>query len=289
MFPDVFEAPAEQAPALENLPWRRQVAGKPGACDPCVSPAGESAYWSDWNRGAYTSTRSSSARSNLAELKPHMIAAAQTSDDGGEILSSFDSLVRQLSVGAHLFASLAADPSALRILLQLVTRAPRLAPMIANRPDVFEALIACQPSADVMSHAEIVRALAELRSGCENGTDLLRRIQLFTKKHQFLIGARTVLGLMVVAEAERAFSKLAAAVVQTLAWLAERNFQKLHGRVPGSDWALVALGKFGGGELTATSDLDLMLVYEVSGDGASSSGPRPLPMTQYFNMLAQKV
>jgi glutamate-ammonia-ligase adenylyltransferase len=195
--------------------------------------------------------------------------------------------VRQLLVGTHLFASLAADPSALQTVLQLVTRAPRLAPIIAERPDVFDALISREPSADAMSLADMTRALTNLKASSATDAELLRRVQLFTRKHQFLVSARAMLGWIPLNKTGDAFSKLVLAAMQTLAGLAERRFQKRHGRAAGSDWALVALGKFGGFELTATSDLDLMLVYEISDDnsGASSS----LPTTQYFNKLAQEV
>jgi glutamate-ammonia-ligase adenylyltransferase len=191
--------------------------------------------------------------------------------------------VRQLGVGTHLFASLAADPVTLDVLLQLVTRAPRLTATLANRPDLFDALIAREAPADAMSAAEITRVLTALVSRCANDADVLRCVQRFARKQQFLIGARAVLGWMPLANTESAFSKLALVVVQALAALAERRLQKRNGRVPGSDWALVALGKFGAFELTATSDLDLMLVYELP-DGEPSSSA-----TQYFNKLAQDI
>jgi glutamate-ammonia-ligase adenylyltransferase len=78
-------------------------------------------------------------------------------------------------------------------------------------------------------------------------------------------------------------------VVQALATLAERRFQALHGRLAGSSWALVALGKCGGFELTAKSDLDLLFVYEIDDAVEGSDGPQPLPATQYCNKLAQHI
>ena len=245
------------------------------------------AYWSDWQRGEYPSTRSACARSHLSQLTLQLSAAVQSSIDGDKLLSGFDSLVRQATAGAHLFASLAGNPSALRTLLQLVALAPRLTPAIACRPDAFDALIADRPSADMMPMEDLVRALAVLKS--DNDAGHFARIQRFTREHQFLIGARAVLGWMPVAEAERAYSKLAFAVVHEVIRLVERRLVNLHGRVAGADWALVALGKFGGFELTATSDLDLMLVYQCPDDAPASSGPRSLPATQYFNLLAKNV
>lgn len=159
-----------------------------------TSPGADSmaAYWSDWQRGEYPSTRSACARSHLSQLTLQLSAAVQSSIDGDKLLSGFDSLVRQATAGAHLFASLAGNPSALRTLLQLVALAPRLTPAIACRPDAFDALIADRPSADMMPMDDLARALAVLKS--DNDAGHFARIQRFTREHQFLIGARAVLG-----------------------------------------------------------------------------------------------
>src|SRR3954451_10981301 len=74
-----------------------------------------------WRR--YPSARSASARLILADLEPRIVPPAHASADAGEMIGGFDMLVRQLSVGAHLFASLAATPTALADLLTLVARA----------------------------------------------------------------------------------------------------------------------------------------------------------------------
>ena len=69
-----------------------------------------------------------------------------------------------------------------------------------------------------------------------------------------------------------------------------KRLREQHGRASRSDWTLVALGKLGGLELTATSDLDLMLVYEIHDSEPSADEARgAAPTTQYFNKLAQHV
>src|SRR3546814_16043378 len=60
------------------------------------------------------------------------------------------------------------------------------------------------------------------------------------------------------------------------------------GRVPGSELAILALGRLGGGALTHASDLDL--IYLFSGDFTEESdGRRPLGATQYYNRLVQRI
>jgi glutamate-ammonia-ligase adenylyltransferase len=53
--------------------------------------------------------------------------------------------------------------------------------------------------------------------------------------------------------------------------------------------AVIAMGKLGGCEMTATSDLDLILVYDFDDDNPESDGARPLYGTQYFARLTQRL
>ncbi len=201
---------------------------------------------------SFTSARSESARLNLAALRARVAAIAQSSEWGDEIITAFDKLVRELSVSTHLFASLADDAGKLTVLLELITRSPRLTATIASRPDLFDLLVSRRRAIDGMSVADVVGRVRDLKLQCESNAEYLQRIQRFNRTHHFLISARIVMGWMPIHYAEEAYSKLAFATVRALAGLAEQRFRARHGRVPGAEWALVALGKFGGFELTAT-------------------------------------
>jgi glutamate-ammonia-ligase adenylyltransferase len=53
--------------------------------------------------------------------------------------------------------------------------------------------------------------------------------------------------------------------------------------------AVVALGKLGGYEMTATSDLDLILIYDFDDKYPESDAARPLYGAQYFARLTQRL
>src|SRR3546814_1776840 len=75
------------------------------------------------------------------------------------------------------------------------------------------------------------------------------------------------------------YARIAEAALVTLADATIREFETQHGRVPGSELAILALGRLGGGALTHASDLDL--IYLFSGDfTGESDGRRPLGATQ---------
>ena len=85
-----------------------------------------------------------------------------------------------------------------------------------------------------------------------------------------------------------ASARPAHAAIDVLAGAAADEFARTHGRVPGSELAVVAFGRLGGAALTHASDLDL--VYLFTGDfQAESDGAKPLGATLYYNRLAQRV
>lgn len=69
----------------------------------------------------------------------------------------------------------------------------------------------------------------------------------------------------------------------------ETQFAQTHGRIAGGAVAVVAMGKLGGREMTAASDLDLMLLYDADPLANSVGGERPLPAAQYFARLTQRL
>src|SRR5262249_41076408 len=69
----------------------------------------------------------------------------------------------------------------------------------------------------------------------------------------------------------------------------EEDFARSHGRVARQETAILALGKLGGREMTATSDLDLIVIYDFHADHPESNGPRRLYGAQYFTRLTQRL
>jgi glutamate-ammonia-ligase adenylyltransferase len=67
------------------------------------------------------------------------------------------------------------------------------------------------------------------------------------------------------------------------------NFAVMHGHMRGEETAVLAMGKLGGYEMTATSDLDLILVYDFDDKAPESNGKRPLYGPQYFARLTQRL
>src|SRR5207253_11187609 len=61
------------------------------------------------------------------------------------------------------------------------------------------------------------------------------------------------------------------------------------GRTKGQETAILAMGRLGSREMTASSDLDLILLYDFDPDYPDSDGPRSLHGGQYFARFTQRL
>ena len=135
--------------------------------------------------------------------------------------------------------------------------------------------------------SELLRPLAERRgagqaarrgAGASRATDedLLERVRMFGQEYMFLIGVRILSGTLTARQAGEAFARLADAVIRAVHRAVADNFAERHGHMHGEETAVLAMGKLGGREMTATSDLDLILMYDFDEEHPESEGERPL-------------
>jgi len=101
-------------------------------------------------------------------------------------------------------------------------------------------------------------------------------VRLFGQEQIFLIGARILSGTVSARQAGEAFAGLADTVVRALHAKVGTMFQSIHGVMPGGGSVEHAMGKLGGREMTAGSDLDLIVVYDFDEEHPESDGQRPL-------------
>ena len=119
--------------------------------------------------------------------------------------------------------------------------------------------------------------------------DFLDRLRLFGQEQMFLVGARILSGTLSAELAGKAYARLADVIIIALHKAVEERFAQTHGRIEGQKTALLAMGKLGGEEMTAASDLDLILVYDFDETHPESDGARPLYGGQYFARLTQRL
>jgi len=242
-----------------------------------------------WFAAGYRALRGEQARKNLGDLVLVLIDQFARAENPDAAFAAFDQFLAGLRAGGRLFSLLRQNPDLIRFIALIVGTAPRLADILAQHPHVIDPLIdpsffGALPDAKRLE-GELARALADTR-GYE---DMLDAIRLFGQEHMFLIGARILSASLSAEQADGVFAGLADILIRTLHARVEADFAAAHGRVAGQQTAIVALGRLGAREMTASSDLDLIVIYDFDAEHPNSDGARPLYGGQYFARLTQRL
>ena len=242
-----------------------------------------------WRAGTYRALRGEQARANLTELLPSIIDQFSGAENPDAAFTAFDRFLTGLRAGGRFFSLLRQNPELIRFVALILGTAPRLADILAQNPHFIDPLI--DPSFfgslpdEKRLEAELARSLLETR-GYEAVLDAIR---LFGQEHMFLIGARILSGSVSAEQAGEIFARLADVLLRAVHKLVEADFVASHGRIRGAESAIVALGRLGAREMTASSDLDLMVIYDFDQKHPSSDGKRPLYGAQYFARFTQRL
>ncbi|MBY6241813.1 bifunctional [glutamine synthetase] adenylyltransferase/[glutamine synthetase]-adenylyl-L-tyrosine phosphorylase [Methylosinus sp. Sm6] len=241
-----------------------------------------------WHFGRYAATRSTKARERLTELTPALLEALAATDNPDQAFLAFDRLLAGLPAGVQLFSVLVSQPRLLNLLTAILGTAPKLAATISRRPRVLDALLEPAFFGHLPEARELDAALERSLAQARSYEETLDRARIFGQEQKFLVGVRILTGALSVGEAGVAYARLAETLIAALMARVAAEFARAHGELDTGRVAVVALGKLGGREMTAASDLDLMLLYDAD-PLAESNGPRPLAAPSYYARLTQRL
>jgi len=242
-----------------------------------------------WHHGRYPAVRSARARERLTEVQAVLIEALAQTANPDSAFAAFDRFLSQLPTGVQLFSLLRANPNLLRLVADIMGSAPRLAGILSRRRRVLDAVLDPRVIGNLPTAEELDTLIRQEFESASDFQEILDRARVTGNEQMFLIGVRILSGIIVAGQAGGAYALLADHLIRALQDAVERDFARVHGHVPGGQAAVVAMGKLGGREMTAASDLDLILVYDFAQDAQQSDGSRPLAPSQYYARLTQRL
>jgi len=240
-----------------------------------------------WRSGKLRALRSDAARMAFDAIGPALLDALATAPEPERAFLRWEQLLANLPSAINLFNLLEARPALLELLARVLALAPPLADALARRADLLDPLI----DASAFALPGDVDALAKDLGAGESDDDyerVLDRVRRKVGELRFVLGVQLIEGATDPLEISAALSRVAEAAIRVLADAAVAEFATGHGRIAGSELAILGLGRMGGGALTHASDLDLVFLF--TGDFAKESdGRRPLGGSLYYNRLSQRV
>ncbi|USP02883.1 bifunctional [glutamine synthetase] adenylyltransferase/[glutamine synthetase]-adenylyl-L-tyrosine phosphorylase [Bartonella taylorii] len=239
--------------------------------------------------GRYKATQSAEARERLTELTPALLKAFGATKRADEAMLCFDSFLQGLPSGIQLFSLLQSNPSLLEMLVLIMGAAPRLAEIITRKPHVFDGMLDPTIFSELPTKTYLEKRLECFLEGVLSYEEILDNLRIFADEQRFLIGIRILNGAITGERAGFAFTALADLMIAKTFSAVRKEFSRLHGNVKGGRVGILGMGKLGSRELTAGSDVDLILLYEHDEDTEISDGEKPLYIPQYYTRLTQRL
>ncbi|HEY8577610.1 MAG TPA: bifunctional [glutamine synthetase] adenylyltransferase/[glutamine synthetase]-adenylyl-L-tyrosine phosphorylase [Devosia sp.] len=252
-----------------------------------VDPSKAIATVRKWHYGSYPATRASAARAHLTELLPALLTTLGNAGNADEALAKFDNFLSRLPTGVQLFALLRSHANLRTLLVQLMASAPRMSEAVIHRAHVMDGLIDPAFVNDVTHRDVLVAKVDAFLAEARSYEEIIDRARIIGQEQKFLIAAGLLSGTVDATGAGEQFTALAETLVHRLFDSVRAEFGRRHGKLAGGRVALLAFGKMASREMTATSDLDFILLYDAP--DAESDGDKPLSTNHYYTRLTQRL
>lgn len=244
---------------------------------------------SRWHHGRYRSTHTVRARELLTELMPAILKALGDSADPDQALLRFDALLAGMPAGIQIFSLFKINPPLLELVATIMGSAPRIATHLGRRPILLDGVLTRDYFGALPDRVSLSADLSRALDLAEDEQDILDISRRWTNDQRFRVGVQQLAGTLSPELAGAAYSDIAEAVLGELPTRIQRIFADHHGQIPDGAFAIVALGRLGSREMTASSDLDLIYIYEVPEGTEQSDGERPLTPSHYYARLMQRI
>lgn len=235
---------------------------------------------------SYPALRSSRAIEIFERLKPDLLMRLKRTAQPDEALLALDSFLSRLPAGVQLFALFEANPQLIDLLIDIVGTSPALARHLSSNAEVFDAVIGGDFFAQWPGQERLCVELQDTLAAVDDYEQKLDAARRWAREWHFRVGVHHLRGLIDADDAGRQYADLAEAVLFALWPVVVDQFATRHGRPPGRGAMLLGMGSLGARRLTASSDLDLILIYDAA-RVEQSDGKRPLDARRYYARLTK--
>lgn len=241
-----------------------------------------------WHHGRYQSTQSKRARELLTELVPKILKSLSKTAYPDVAFLKFDEFLSRLEDSIQLLSLFYANLDILNLVAELMGSYPYLAENLSRKPTLLDHVLSSDFLVPLPSALSLLDELGQQIVYARHYDDMLDIMRLWTHERQFQVGVQLIKGLITPSQARLYLSDIAEAVLNICFHKTHEDFAKQHGVIEGGKFAIVAMGKLGGRNLSFRSDIDLILIYDAPESDIRSNGSEPIDVMQYYNRLSRK-
>lgn len=240
-----------------------------------------------WHHGSKRATRTKRARELLTELMPVLLKRLSETANPDVAFLKFNDFLSNLPAGVQLFSLFSMNPHLLGLIADIMGSAPTLADTLSKSPELLDSVLYEDFYNSLPSVANLTQQLGETLAPVEDFEERMDMLRHFRNEKQFQAGVQLLKRMITAQQAGAFLSNLADVCISEALSSVTQEFARTYGTIPGSRFAAIALGKLGSREMTFSSDIDLVFIYDADFD-LPSDGEKSFTASVYFNRLGQR-
>ncbi len=241
-----------------------------------------------WLSGRYRAFRSDRARALMEGLLPLVFKSLSKTGDGDAAFIRFDDFLKGLPSGIQLFSLFQSRPALLDLTAEVISSSPFLATWLTRFPDLFDTVLSQDFFEPFPELEKLKEEIAEQTAFAEDFDKTLELLNRFVREKKFRCGVRFLQGMDDGHAVGKNLANLAEAALSILCPAVRGEFEKRFGKIDGSSFSFVVMGKAGSGEMNFRSDLDILFLYDAPEGSVSCAGTTSLSAGTYFARLGQR-
>ena len=245
-----------------------------------------------WHSGRLAATRSPRARELLTRLKPRILQALADTPDPDLAFARFHDFLTGLPAGVQIFSLFQSNPDLLNLIADITGTAPRLSGRLSRRPAILDTLLDQDFNVPLPDYQDLRNSLERALNGQAVFEAKLDATRIWAREKTFRVGAQILSGQLSGRDAGQDFTKIAESCVEVMYQAVLDDLSIGYELPENAGLAVLAMGKLGGREMTAASDLDLIMVCDApdfSAVLATRNEAKPLDLERFFARMTRRL
>lgn len=234
------------------------------------------------------------ARRILEKIAPLLLQEIFASPDPDMALTNLERFFCAVGSRSSFYALLAENREILKLIVSLFGMSEFLSKIFIGHPELLDTLVARTSASYFKERREMIEELAALLAPADYFEDRLDILRRYRNEEFLRIGMNDIYGKVGQTEIATQLTWLADACLLAAITMAQEElgrfgrptYRDADGAVREASFAVIGMGKMGGGELNYHSDLDIIYIYDHQG---TTSGERQISNHEYFAKLGQKI
>ncbi|MEM7619492.1 MAG: hypothetical protein AAF228_03355 [Pseudomonadota bacterium] len=242
-----------------------------------------------WHENHYHITDSAQAKQFMFDFQPALLQALSQTANPDKAFVLFDRFLSNLKTEQKFLSLFKNNASALRLIIDVMGNAPHLAQFLYWNPKLLESILDPASFDSVPTDYTLKSSIYKVISNAQKYEDIVNGLRYAVMEQAFLISLRVLSQKISAQQAGVLYTRLAEILIEALLLYIEHDLRQNHGSIKGGQTTVLAMGKLGSWELTASSDLDLIVIYDFDKSCTESDGKKPISPLEYYNLLTKKL